>query len=345
MLLVAGSLGVGAVGIGLWLWGSDSKSLGELHSDYVRFEVREGESLDSLARRLQDLGMVDRDAMFTWYKRLYASESTLEAGGHWLPRGASARELVALLARRQTRAKARVTFPEGWDSFQMAQRVADRGICAAVDFLALVHDANSARAWIEQSSFEGYLFPSTYQFSLNSDPKDVVFRMVDEGQRQRATVLGAEPSTRGGWLTSEHEVVTLASVIQKESASQDEMPLIASVFRNRLLDPQFKPRGALQSDPTAGYGCKLPDAPPSCADYDGKITPAMLRDPKNRYNTYRHAGLPPGPIGNPGVDALRAASSPAKTPYYFFVLGPDGKHRFSATFVEHRRAIDPGGGD
>ena len=109
---------------------------------------------------------------------------------------------------------------------------------------------------------------------------------------------------------------------------------------NRLSDPTFRPAKTLQSDPTAAYGCLVESArAPSCGAATGGVTPGMLRDSANRYNTYRHAGLPPGPIGNPGERALRAVLAPAKTDYLFFVAKGGGKHRFSRTFEEHREAL------
>jgi UPF0755 protein len=134
-------------------------------------------------------------------------------------------------------------------------------------------------------------------------------------------------------------VVVLASIIEKEAARSDEKPLIASVFLNRLLDPTFRPLRMLQSDPTASYGCLVQEpAPETCSA--GRPTPAMLRDATNLYNTYRHPGLPPGPISSPGEAAIRAVLSPAKTDYLYFVAQGGGRHRFSRTFSEHRGAIE-----
>jgi UPF0755 protein len=128
--------------------------------------------------------------------------------------------------------------------------------------------------------------------------------------------------------------------VEREAADSSEHPLIASVFYNRLRDPTFRPLKALESDPTAGYGCLVePALAPSCAGFQGQITPALLRDPKNRYNTYRHGGLPPGPIANPGESALAAVLTPATSDYLYFVASGRGKHAFSRTFEEHRRAI------
>jgi UPF0755 protein len=136
-----------------------------------------------------------------------------------------------------------------------------------------------------------------------------------------------------------HEVVTFASVVEKEAARAEERPLIASVFRNRLTDPTFKPARSLQSDPTAVYGCLVRPELASCRNFNGKVLPAMLRDPENAYNTYRRPGLPPGPIANPGLSALEAVLAPAATEYLFFVASGNGHHIFSRTLEEHEAAI------
>jgi UPF0755 protein len=142
---------------------------------------------------------------------------------------------------------------------------------------------------------------------------------------------------------TEHELLTLASIVEREAAVPEEQRLIARVFLNRLDDPTFRPARMLQSDPTASYGCQVAaSAAPSCAGFSGKVTPEMLRDPQNPYNTYRHPGLPPGPIGNPGESALDAVLAPAAADYLYFVADGHGRHRFSRSFEEHRRAIEQG---
>jgi UPF0755 protein len=127
--------------------------------------------------------------------------------------------------------------------------------------------------------------------------------------------------------------------VARPASGHAELSTIASVFLNRLTDPGFRPLGRLQSDPTAGYGCLVDPMLETCADFDGVITPAMLRDANNRYNTYRHAGLPPGPISNPGLAALRAVLLAPKTPYYFFVADGKGRHVFSETHEAHTEAV------
>ena len=151
---------------------------------------------------------------------------------------------------------------------------------------------------------------------------------------------GALQRLRGEYGWGQREVLTMASIIEKEARHHDERPAVASVYYNRLTDPDFTPPRRLQADPTAGYGCLIePVQAPSCADYRGRVTPAMLRDPDNRYNTYLHDGLPPGPIANPGEQSIEAALAPARTDYRFFVAQRDGRHSFSRTLEEHNRAI------
>jgi UPF0755 protein len=140
-----------------------------------------------------------------------------------------------------------------------------------------------------------------------------------------------------GW--GRRDIVTLASMVEKEAAVDEERPLIASVFLNRLRDPTFK-RKLLQCDPTSGYGCLLlRDRIPACAGYAGKITHAINMDPLNTYSTYLHEGLPPGPIGNPGMKSLQAVLAPSTTKYLYFVLRGDRRHTFSETLEDHNTAV------
>jgi UPF0755 protein len=137
---------------------------------------------------------------------------------------------------------------------------------------------------------------------------------------EQAAAFAARKAEHG---LSTHDVLTLASIIEREAAKADEKPLIASVFLNRLLDPTFRPLHMLQSDPTAMYGCLVQQPPPSSCT-PGRPTPAMLRDSQNLSNTYRHAGLPPGPISSPGEAAVRAVLTPSKSDYLYFVAAGGG---------------------
>jgi UPF0755 protein len=329
------ALGVGAVG--LWIWGGEP--VHAPHAGFLEFRIEEDEDTESIARRSSEAGLLRQPALLVWYQRLYARGRRIEAGDHLLPNQVSPRGLLELLARRQGRPAVNLSLPEGWDSFQMARRLAEAGVCSEAGFLSAVFDERRAQDQVGQVSFEGYLYPATYSLRMNSDGAVVVERLVNEARQRMGKLLGAERGmlqTRG---LNEQQWVVLASIVEKEAADAAEMPAISGVFHNRLHDPEFRPERMLQSDPTAGYGCKLDDAPPSCAGFSGKITPALLRDPGNRYNTYRHAGLPPTAVANPSEAALLAVLRAPETRNYFFVLGPDGKHRFSRTLEAHNRAI------
>jgi UPF0755 protein len=308
------------------------------------FEVLAGESPGSLAARLQAAGLTTSPRLFAVYLKVMHPGLALSTGRHVVRDDLSARELVRRLARVPGRGKARVVVPEGFNHHQVAERLEQLGVCDAEDFRRAVRDPKLSRQLgIPADSAEGYLFPATYELLADSTPAAVVGVLVQEALERlsklraaRAADFRAREAEHG---LSLHQVVILASIIEKEAAKADEKPLIASVFLNRLLDPSFRPLHMLQSDPTAMYGCLVVQPPPpTCAP--GKPTPAMLRDPSNPYNTYRHAGLPPGPISSPGEAALVAVLSPAKTDYLYFVGQGGGRHRFSRTFSEHRGAIE-----
>jgi UPF0755 protein len=171
-------------------------------------------------------------------------------------------------------------------------------------------------------TLEGYLFPETYRFPRRPDPREVARAMVDQFFAAW-NPLAAAASKRG---LSMHEVVTLASIVEKETGAPQERPLIASVFANRLAR-----RMRLESDPTVIYGI---------AGFDGNLRRRDLDDVHNPYNTYQIKGLPPGPIASPGAAALRAVVEPADSAYLYFVSQNDGSHVFSRTYREHLKAVD-----
>jgi UPF0755 protein len=308
-----------------------------------RFEVLPGESTGSLVGRLAAAGLTSSPRLLATYWRVLSPSLELVPGMHVVPGDLSSRELVKRLSRASGRGTAHVVIPEGFNHVQVSERLQQLGVCDAEDFRRAARDSAEVRKLgVPADSAEGYLYPATYELLADSTPSAVVAVLVAEAQKRLALLVaerGAQLDLRQKehGLTT-HDVVTLASIIEKEAAKADEKPLIASVFLNRLADPSFKPRSMLQSDPTASYGC-LVQAPPPPTCTPGRPTPAMLRDATNRYNTYRHAGLPPGPISSPGRAALLAVLSPAQTDYLYFVAQGGGRHRFSRTFAEHRGAI------
>jgi UPF0755 protein len=279
------------------------------------------------------------------FLRATGGTSDLVPGPHLLFEGSSPWELRRLLSRSILRPSSKVTFPEGFNRFDIASRLEKLRVAGRGAFLAASADpAMLAELKIAPAeSAEGYLFPATYEFGHDTDPREIVRRLVAEADK-RWEALSARHREDAeklraslGW--GRREVVVVASIIEKEAAVDDDRPLIASVFVNRILDPEFKSK-KLQSDPTSSYGCiAWPAEAPSCADFAGKPTPAINRDPKNRYSTYTHPGLPPGPISNPGAKSLEAALSPATTRFLYFVATGGGRHTFSETLDAHNDAM------
>jgi UPF0755 protein len=209
-----------------------------------------------------------------------------------------------------------VTIPEGFNIFDVAQAIEDAGLDSKPDFLAAERQHTELIADLSPhaTSLEGYLFPDTYKFSRHAAPVHILAAMVKRF-RQATARLGLGKNVAN--------TVTLASIVEKEVAQDSERPLVAGVFVNRLAKNM-----PLQTDPTVVYAALLENR------YRGTIYASDLKSP-SPYNTYQHTGLPPGPICNPGLAALRAAISPAKTDYLYFVSDANGHSRFAATLQEH----------
>lgn len=308
----------------------------------VPFEIAPGERFDSVASRLAAEGVVESPRLFAIYARLIGADEHLRAGAVMLADDMSPHDVVQRIAIGFGTASVDVLIPEGFHRFDVAARLARWGVCDEGAFLA----ASADRALLDELGIpgptaEGYLFPDTYRLSEGMDPPAVVRRMVLNHRRRAAPLLREHEAALAtlerdlGW--GPHEALILASIVEKEAAVRDERPIIARVFLNRLRDPLFVPH-RLDADPTVSYGClERPEAAPSCAGFRGRISRAMTHDPANPYNTYRHEQLPPGPISNPGLDALRAVLAPADHDYLFFVARGGGRHAFSRTIDEHNR--------
>lgn len=299
------------------------------------------------AELLAASGVVDRPGLFhalLWLTHPFVRPSP---GPHLLTNDLTPAEVVRRLARLSSRQRSRLVVPEGFTRFQIAARLEELRVCSRRAFEVAAVDPAALRALaVPGDSVEGYLFPATYDFFADSAPERVLAELVQEahrrlaGLRERHAEGFARLASKYGW--SERDVVTLASIVEREAARAEEQPIIASVFYNRLDDPDFRPARSLQSDPTAAYGCLVDATLDSCRGYQGRVTPAMLRDAANPYNTYRHAGLPPGPIASPGVRAMESVLAPDATDYLFFVASGDGHHTFTRTLGEHEAAIRKG---
>jgi UPF0755 protein len=319
---------------------------GEGHA--VEIDVPRAPDAGVLAAILARAGVVASPRLFALWVRASGGTGGVVEGVHLLTDDATPRELMARLERRAGGGSVRVTFPEGWTRFDMARRLQDRRVVSLREFLVATTDAGLLQELgLTGDSAEGFLFPATYDLPLDSDPRDVVRRMKHEFDRRWDTLSHAHSASLNDVMTSAslavRDVVTLASMVEKEAAVDDERPLIASVFLNRLRDPAFHPR-RLECDPTASYGCLVaPEKAASCAGFTGKATAAIEHDPDNPYSTYTHEGLPPGPIANPGARALEAVMAPAATRYFYFVARGDGHSTFSETYEAHTSAVRDGG--
>jgi UPF0755 protein len=333
------ALGLSLLGA-LALW---ARSSGPGGGRRLLFAVEVGAPTSALAVRLKSEGALTSPRLFSLYVRLFGNDP--EPGEHILRDDLSPRELAQRLGRSVGRSSVRVLVPEGWNHVQIGRRLDELDVTTLHEFRRAVYEPGLRRELaLSGPSAEGYLFPATYELFVDSDAASVVRTLAGEAKK-RFERLAREQREAFERLAREqrfglHEIVTLASVVERETGDAEELPLVAGVFFNRLSDPTFRPLRSLQSDPTAAYGCLVePERATSCAGATGTVTPAMLRDSANRYNTYRHPNLPPGPIGNPGERALRAVLEPAKTEYLFFAAKGGGKHRFSRTFEEHREAV------
>lgn len=306
-----------------------SPAQGKSSSEPVEFRIEKGERLDSISYRLHQQNLLIDPVALKLAAFFKGGSAGIKAGVHKLARGLNALELYEALQKSPPKEFIVLTIPEGWDSFEIAALVESKGIGSAKDFLAIVNDPSPvADLSPHATTLEGFLFPDTYHVPVDSQPADVVEMML---KRSRLIFNGELKEQIDASGLTPGQVVALASLIAKEAGNEEEMPLISSVFHNRL-----RLKMKLDCDPTFIYASKL------AGEWDGKIDP---KD-KNRdspYNTYLYAGLPPGAIGNPGENALKAAVNPKDSNYLYFVAkGPTREegHYFSESFAQHQRAVN-----
>ncbi len=294
------------------------------------FEVHEGDSAASIGRRLEEAGLLGSAWLFRAWATTLGVDARLEAGQYEIPGGLTAQELVARFDRAQAPYR-RVTVVEGWRMEQVAEELERQGIVSKEAFLAAAREGGTLLPE-QPASVEGYLFPDTYFFPLTAvEPAEVVRRLLATFFERFTEELRREAASKGMSL---HDVVTLASIVEREARVPEERPHIAGVLLNRLgVDMR------LEADPTVQYVLgSRPDQVAAFGYWKTELTLADL-DTDSLYNTYRVAALPPGPIANPGLDALLAVVRPQETRDLFFAARPDGSHAFATTLEEHLRNI------
>ena len=294
--------------------------------------LRPGYSSRRIATELQGAGIIrSKEAFILWH--YFRRRRSLKAGEYLFDKPSNIIDTQKRLRRGDVYFHT-VVVPEGYTMFDIARAVADAGLGSAEDFLKVAQSDTALIADLDPKarSLEGYLFPETYEFSRLMTMHEMAAAMVKQF-RQVASQSGMLPNPVLGMQEAVapslplHELVTMASIVEKETSVPEERPEVASVYYNRLNKCI-----ALDADPSIIYAELL------AGTYQGALHHADMSF-SSPYNTYRNAGLPPGPICNPGRSSLEAAMRPAETDYYYFVADAQGHHRFARTMEEHNKNV------
>ena len=313
----------------------------------VPVTVQKGMKFPEVAAELERRGIVDHPTWFRIYAMHRGLANRVRAGTYELRDDLPPREILDLLVEGVKEIDVAVTIPEGTHLREVFAPIEAAGIATAADLEAVARDP----AWLKQQGIEGetadgYLFPDTYRFRKPSPAKLVLETLVkkhrivyDELRRQHQKSLD---KIKKQLDFSDHDIVIMASIVEKETVDPAERARVASVFYNRLTMSSF-PSRRLETDPTIRYGCTIPlTKSAGCQGWDpaDRLRRKQLDDTDNLYNTYQHAGLPPGPISNPGRASLAAAMDPEDSEYLYFVAKDERTHVFSKTFEEHTRWVN-----
>ncbi len=291
------------------------------NSNNVVINVPRGQSLKTTADLLYQKSIIKNPLKLILIARIKGYDKRLKAGEYLLSAAMTPRRILEIMVKGEVKLH-KLTVPEGYNIYQIAELVAQAGFGTKDGFSSAASDAALARKMgLEAETLEGYLFPDTYFFPKNVTVEKIIAIMVQQFW-SIFTPEWKERAKNHGFTVL--QVVTLASIIEKETGAPFERPLISSVFHNRL-----RKKMRLESDPTVIYGIK---------NFDGNLTRKHLKT-RTPYNTYKIRGLPVGPIANPGRASLEAALFPDKTAYIYFVSKKDSTHHFSTNLKEHNRAV------
>jgi len=305
-----------ALGAGGWLYWALWTPIAPAGQKFVL--LHPGYSTRRIATELKSAGVIrSADAFILWHY-LHRKHS-LKAGEYLFERTADAREVHGRLVLGDIYVHT-VVIPEGYTIFDVAQAIEQAGLGPSQEFLKVAESDTALISDLapDAKTLEGYLFPSTYEFARTQSMTEIAAAMVKQF-RQVAREIGLKEDVQ--------KTVTMASIVEKETAVAEERPLVASVYYNRLAR-----NIALQADPSVIYAELLEGT------YGGALHHSDMQF-RSSYNTYTHTGLPPGPIGNPGKESLEAALHPADTNYYFFVSDGNSHHRFARSLEEHNRNV------
>ena len=287
----------------------------------VEVRIEQGDSFAAVVRKLHEQKVISNERLFALWARLTGVEKKIHWGLYRFDAALSPRDILERMVLGKGVFQT-VTIPEGLTVREIAELLGRMQIADSEKFLAAAADPETLRLFgLEDKGPEGYLFPDTYHFTPATPEKDMLIAMAERFRKTTEPLL--DQYSEAVRMTP-HEIVILASMIEKETGVEAERPLVSAVFHNRL-----QLHMPLQSDPTVIYGLK---------DFNGNLTRKDLDRP-TPYNTYRITALPPGPICNPSLSSIKAALHPAEVPYLYFVSKNDGTHLFSEKFEAHKQAV------
>jgi UPF0755 protein len=318
IIIFAGAIACIGFAADLWLYANKPIST---NPEEIVVHLKPGQSFAKTAEILEAKGLINSPFRFNLISRLRGYDKKVQAGEYLLSETMTPLHILEKMAKGEVRLY-KLTIPEGFNIYQIAELASEGGFAEETEFIEVATDSVYAREkGIEADTLEGYLFPDTYFFPRDTAVRKIIGTMVD---RFRAVFnpQWTEQAKRIGFTP--HQVVILASIIEKETGDPSERPVISSVFHNRL-----KKKMRLESDPTVIYGIE---------NFDGNLTRKHLTT-RTPYNTYKIGGLPAGPIANPGMKSLEAALFPAQTPYIYFVSKKDRTHHFSTNLKDHNKAV------
>jgi UPF0755 protein len=313
------------LGFAMYIWDHFANERNSTDATEVVFEVKPGMSFPLVVKTLESEGLIKNTSLFSLFAKVKGEAGKMKVGEYAIKKNLYPGEVLSIINSGKSIGRL-FTVPEGTNIFEISEMYEEEGFGKKEDFFRLVRDKEFIKSLTgkDLESLEGYLFPETYSVTKFTEPKVLVTMMY---QKFLKTWADLEPMTASIGM-NQHQIVTLASIIEKETGAPVERPLISSVFHNRMRIGM-----KLQTDPTVLYGK---------ADLLGgmvmNITRADLTTP-TRYNTYTIPALPPGPIANPSKEALLAVIQPATSEYLYFVSKNDGTHTFSKDYGGHLKAV------
>ncbi|MEO8846017.1 MAG: endolytic transglycosylase MltG [Kofleriaceae bacterium] len=313
----------------------------------VEIEIKTGMTFPQIATMLAQNGVVDRPTWFRMYAMWEGDTTNVKTGKYLIKDNLTPAQVLAILIAGVKEVTTKVTLPPGKNMLEDFALLEKAKVASAKDLEAMARDKDFlSKHAITGDSVDGYLFPDSYEFRVGEKPAVVLDRLVQRHEEVWNDLLAKHPGDaaklKAKLKWSDRDILTMASIVEKEAVDPAERPRIAQVFINRLTLPEFKPH-RLETDPTIRYGCEVPvQKSAACQGWNiqDRLHSAQLHDKDNPYNTYEHEGLPPGPISNPSMRSIEAVLAPDGSDYLYFVAKDARNHVFAKTFEEHKRNVD-----